>query len=291
MKLYKYMRAIEYDKDENYIISPKLLNALIGSKIFFSHPANFNDPLECIVPIKIDDYEKNGSAYLEFVKEYLKKYLKEDDSSNRMKRINEAINFGLPLENCLISCLSTKENNALMWSHYADQYKGICLCYELPDSIKELENKVSWSRDVQDLEESGLELWTCDVKYSKKRPQLEIENTNLPVEQWKFKNNYKMDNALFIKPEYWSYEQEWRIALILPLNCGRAFSPEIETKNYYMIIPREWLKQITFGFRLDDQHCQKITEILKENGYENVSINTIQLSHDTFELSTVLYKS
>lgn len=34
MKLYKYMRAIEYDKDENYIISPKLLNALIGSKIF-----------------------------------------------------------------------------------------------------------------------------------------------------------------------------------------------------------------------------------------------------------------
>lgn len=58
MKLYKYMRAIEYDKDGNYIISPKLLNALIGSKIFFSHPANFNDPLECIVPIKIDDYEK-----------------------------------------------------------------------------------------------------------------------------------------------------------------------------------------------------------------------------------------
>lgn len=99
-----------------------------------------------------------------------------------------------------------------------------------------------------------------------------------------------MDNAIFIKPEYWSYEQEWRIALILPLNCGRTFVPGIETKNYYMTIPKKWLKQITFGFRLDNQHCQEITETLKENGYENISINTIQLSHDTFELSTVLYK-
>ena len=65
----------------------------------------------------------------------------------------------------------------------------------------------------------------------------------------------------------------------------------METKYYYMKIPKEWLVQITFGSRLGKKYCQDIIKLLNENNYKNVTINSIQLSHDTFELSKVSYNS
>lgn len=288
MKLCKYMKVLAYNghKIEGHLISPKLFDALVNSKIFFSHPASFNDPLECTIPITINNYEKISSEYIKFTKKSLKEIIGED--IGRMKRINEVIHFGIPLENCLIACLSAKENNDLMWSHYADQYNGICLCYEFPDTKEEFEDKISWSSEVLRMKDSGLKYSAHDVEY-KKRPSLEFEDTNLPVEQWKFKNDYNIEDAIFIKPESWSYEQEWRIALMLPHNCKEGFAPGIDTCHFYMTIPKEWLKEIIFGFRLNDEYCQDIITILNENGYKNVSINKIQFSHGTAELSAVPY--
>lgn len=290
MKLYKYIKALPYNepKVNGHLINTKLFDALVNSRIFFSHPASFNDPFECVIPIKIDNYEKNSSAYLEFIKELLKERIGED-TSIRMKRINEVINFGMPLENCLVACLSTRKNNSLMWSHYGDQYRGICLCYEFPDNKEKFDNNISWSPEVLSLKKNGLEYYTNSVKYIKKRPSLEIENTSLQIKQWKFRNDCEINNIVFTKPNFWSYEHEWRIALILPFNCNRGFASGIDTSDYYMTIPKKWLKQITFGFRLENQYCQDIINILNENGYKNVSINKIETNHDTFELSTLPY--
>ena len=221
MKLYKYIKVISKQGEEE-IIDPKLINALTDSKIFFSHPAKFNDPLECVIPIKINDYEKNESKYKSYIEKIFKEQtgINSNSSNKRLQRFYETINFGIPLENCLVACLTKKENNALMWSHYADQYQGACLCYDIPDDIEEFQKKICWSNEIQELAKNKIRAQIQEVKYRSKRFFLEIENTNLPVEEWKFKNDYKIENAIFIKPKFWSYEQEMRIALILPFGCG-----------------------------------------------------------------------
>ena len=284
MKLYRYVKALE-NQNGNFITSPKLINSLTNSKIFFSQPASFNDPLECIIPISLDNYEIHKDSYKTFVQKILNERLK-NSSPIRKKSIDEAINFGIRLENCIIVCFSKKENNALMWSHYADQYRGICLCYEFPDNEKDFKNEIIWSTDILNLFNLGMELHMEDVVYSQKRPSLQIKDTTAPIDQWKIQNDYNIKDAIFVKPQYWSYEEEWRIALVLPFGCDSGFSAGINTSSYYMEIPKKWLKQITFGFRLDEKYRKDIHEALKNSNYNDVAIKNIRLSHDTFNLST-----
>jgi hypothetical protein len=44
-----------------------------------------------------------------------------------------------------VLCFSQRRNNILMWSHYADKHKGICLGFDVPD---ELTTKVKYFGDV-----------------------------------------------------------------------------------------------------------------------------------------------
>lgn len=46
-------------------------------------------------------------------------------------------------ESALISCFSKRNNSILMWSHYANSHKGVCIEYDRPDSIdfKDVEYK------------------------------------------------------------------------------------------------------------------------------------------------------
>ena len=48
-------------------------------------------------------------------------------------KVDEAVNNAK--ETALISCFSKRNNSILMWSHYANSHKGVCIEYERPDSI------------------------------------------------------------------------------------------------------------------------------------------------------------
>ena len=70
MRLYRYVRALETIKcgDHDEVsevtdISEKLKKSIQESKLFFSHPASFNDPLECTIPITIENHDKKKRPY------------------------------------------------------------------------------------------------------------------------------------------------------------------------------------------------------------------------------------
>jgi hypothetical protein len=67
--------------------------------------------------------------------------------------------------------------NTLLWSHYADKHRGICLGFELQDGLAR------------------------PCMYLKKRPPLpEVVNEDT------------VTMLLFAKPSGWEYEQEWRVS-------------------------------------------------------------------------------
>ncbi|HXN72747.1 MAG TPA: DUF2971 domain-containing protein [Candidatus Acidoferrales bacterium] len=72
-------------------------------------------------------------------------------------------------------CFSKRWSNPLLWSHYADKHRGICLGFDVDDR--------------------GLK----PISYASRRPRLKIPPT---IED--------MDRLLFTKFQDWQYEEEWR---------------------------------------------------------------------------------
>lgn len=293
MKLYRYVKALEppkYDvgkgNSESAEISQKLKTAIQESKLFFSHPASFNDPLECTIPVTIENYDINSEKYRECIEAIIDERIgRKKDDSERRKRIDEAMGYGIPIENCLVTCFTKDGSNQLMWSHYADQNKGVCLCYEFPDEDYEFERQIKWSEQISlFMSKYNLWVWGSQIIYQTERPSLHISNTSLPVEKWTFNNDYHLKNAIFTKPKCWIDEQEWRLALILPIGSEEPFVAGMNTSDYYAILPKEWLKEITFGLRLEDEHCKEIKEVFRESGYTNVEFKKAKMAHGEFKI-------
>ena len=187
MRLYRYVKALEpkkYDEgkgnSESTEINQKLKTAIQESKLFFSHPASFNDPLECTIPVTIENYDINSEKYRECIESIIDERIgRKKDNSERRKRIDEAMEYGIPIENCLVTCFTKDGSNQLMWSHYADQNKGVCLCYEVPNTTEEFTEKIEWSDRISYLmKKYRLEFYGDSVIYSIKRSSLHISNTS-----------------------------------------------------------------------------------------------------------------
>lgn len=130
----------------------KLLKNLINNEIFLGDPKNFNDPFDC-------------PAY-------------------RGKNYKTNLGFTKVLDRISISCFSEIKDSILMWSHYADSHRGICIGYRFTDNY---------------LRENELHFGKVDYR----------EN-NIPSEIHK---NYKglLNDTFYIKNSVWGYEKEARI--------------------------------------------------------------------------------
>lgn len=98
-----------------------------------------------------------------------------------------------------VCCLCTSNKNKLMWSHYADSHKGICVEY-----------------DFSELKEDRIHLFP--VCYSVKRPKVPWKEAIIQSEEMQRNATARFMEALLTKDKAWEYEQEWRI-LVLPKEC------------------------------------------------------------------------
>ncbi|MCZ7449586.1 DUF2971 domain-containing protein [Agrobacterium rhizogenes] len=85
-----------------------------------------------------------------------------------------------------IACFSETWDQALMWAHYADSFKGLCIEYDFEALRDSLPDATSFSR----------------ISYAGRLLDIgsEIEDTN-QIAKW----------ILSTKHESWSYEREWRL--------------------------------------------------------------------------------
>ncbi len=100
-------------------------------------------------------------------------------------------------DSLLISCYGKRNDSILMWSHYANFHKGVCIEFEPYDDID-----------------------TTEVKYSKKRAKLDlysITQTVLAYDYLQKKVDIKNKNVFrrllkpfLVKSKDWKYEEEYR---------------------------------------------------------------------------------
>lgn len=85
-----------------------------------------------------------------------------------------------------IACFSETPTNELMWAHYADEFRGICIAYDFSDLRESLEGNVAFSR----------------LFYTENPPDLDLGVNNLEID---------VRRVLSSKSQKWGYEREWRM--------------------------------------------------------------------------------
>jgi hypothetical protein len=175
--------------------SPELVQRLEeifkNNYIYLSDPTSFNDPFECrpilTIPksmLKRDFYIKNmirTQFPLENKKEQ-NKLIKEAKFQINNSDYQEHV-YREFIKTIGIYSLSEKNNDILMWGHYANAHKGLCIEFD--------------ASQVNIL--FGLAL---KVYYSDKYPIVNTFDLDKPEE---------FQKALLTKSNHWDYEKEWRI--------------------------------------------------------------------------------
>ncbi|MHC6758253.1 DUF2971 domain-containing protein [Yersinia ruckeri] len=94
----------------------------------------------------------------------------------------------------------------LMWSHYADNHKGICLGYTIPDNIKSHVHSINYTGDSREITTSQIKKMLTDDKDAKR----EIE-----------------DSIFLRKASSWAYEKEWRMISTIGIQNSSIYLSEI----------------------------------------------------------------
>lgn len=178
--LYKYYS----DKAEKF-------DAVKKNKMWYSAPCNFNDVFDC--DISIDDKKVFDKALKLFPD---KRGIRP--GSNAWKNFRATMNQQLrvlraqfdELRNTTgVSCLSESANSLLMWAHYANNHRGICVEYDLLAI-----NNV-------------LKFTAVPVIYSKERTCFDfLDPQSIEKDALKL-----LMQSLTTKSPEWCYEKEWRI--------------------------------------------------------------------------------
>jgi hypothetical protein len=214
--------------------------------IRFRVPSTFNDPFE----FYLDLFDTSLSSR-EF-KDNLDAIMRRDPNMSATKRKGllqkTSINFfkktyrellELQRERSMVFCASAINNDILMWSHYANCHKGVCLGIMMPpivDSLDCITMRVNYT----------------DVIKPKKFYTQDLDKRHIAVMYW-----------VFTKAACWSYEKEIRSFIRnetnqLKVNKDKCIDVELQPSQ---------LTEIYFGLETSDKDISDIQSIVREKGY------------------------
>lgn len=156
-----------------------------------------------------------------------------------------------------MTCFTNKNDNILMWSHYANKHNGICVKYDLKD-CKELLYS------------------TFPVVYSIKRPS--ISKNELLISSSKAEVNDEkllllLVRSLLTKSDEWKYEEEWRS--IIP-------TENLISDN----LNHNCIKAIYFGVKVEYNKIYEIIDELKEEiDIKNIKFFKMNMDDSTYSIN------
>ena len=110
------------------------LDIIANNRIYYPKPESFNDPFDTQCSFK------NSSAIIESNdQDKIKKAFPDEDPNKilaytRKDLSGDIDSFKKKLKGFGILSLAEDEKDLLMWSHYADDHKGVCIEFERNDS-------------------------------------------------------------------------------------------------------------------------------------------------------------
>jgi len=228
---FKFRAVNEYTKD-----------SLIRKQLYFSSPTELNDPFDCQVDIiqSITEAIRNTSGKQ---KSQLEKLLNEDGVFATLSSV---------LAQSGICSFSENLLDPVMWSHYADEHRGIGLYYEIPTSFVLNEGM---GMSPVDYGNSPLSEWfeTCAISF----------DTDFLFEV--------MKKASTVKGSFWRHESELRLI--------RFESGGVE-------IDPAFLKEVSFGLRTPESDKKLIRKIVESN-YPLCGFVQIKRGRSDFDLLAI----
>lgn len=213
--------------------------------ITLGSPNRFNDPMDPLIRIWIAD-KKVSSKTDKKIYNHIKKTL---DKIRICCLVDSNIN------NNIFTNIFHKKNgydNPLMWSHYADSHKGICIQYKITQS-----NLVDNKDEIVRL---------LDIDYCKSFP---------------LDGNISFIDSLIVKSNYWEYEKETRLIMY-----------SRNEKDKYCQLPNFEIEAVYMGVRIDSKKRDFLKHMLKnssiklyqmkfsENDISKLIAKEIKFKHD-----------
>ena len=231
--------------------------------VYCSSPRNFNDPWDCRPFFNTDllTNEKEQGKHVEWAVEICRRHTRMSDQDiENMKRElqNPSVLERYMREQTLavqeevlnryrVYCLSPDVNNILMWAHYADSHRGICLEFNVKSDT------ICGALEVQYRDE-----FPMTTQYSKD----EADNL-LP---------------LLAKASAWTYEHEYR--LIAQDAANRAPDDTLLTNGGHLQLSKGALRSVIVGaLGPYDQVCAIVRQYSP-----NIEVRRVQLVQNRYQL-------
>ncbi len=192
-KLYKY-RSLADDMQWQYA-----RNIIVDNEFYFCRPTEFNDPFECRPMFRVEGTVDEIALY--FYKLLSRNRPELDEQSRRSMAATKASQMAADppgqlqafierfhetqINNYGVLSLSADPENILMWAHYANNHRGICLEFSTDKALDNL-------------------CYAEPVTYQDEFPTINVLTAGDDPPQM-------MRTMLITKSKLWKYEQEWRL--------------------------------------------------------------------------------
>jgi hypothetical protein len=239
---------------------------LLQNCIYFTSASRFNDPFDCSLNVQYENI--TDKELIERIEDYLKaEYPDRDDSviqAQSLELLNSKAHLAYEVmaytrkrqtdmmyENFGIFALTEFRDNILMWSHYADSHKGLCIGFDT-NKLRKYFLKYS--------ESSICSISPFKINYEENYPIIKFAP---PYEDY-------FTKLLTTKSMAWRYEQEWRFVL-----NGRT--------DLELSIPNDILSEVILGSRMSRGDRIEIIEYLRDREIKpnlfdaNISSNKFEL--------------
>lgn len=261
-KLYNYGRLSNHLIDDIKKMQLTLSSIHCFNDVFDStvHIYSTDEDIEKAVNQKIQEDEKIGIA---INKEWYKEYFQEE-SKLRFSLLDYLGTY--------VKCFSMLNDSTLMWAHYADANKGICIEY-----------------DFNRLKNTILKSMLFPVLYTEGPINIQdlFEDNKREIAE------YPVDTAVLCsalnKSEVWKYEHEWRIVF----SPGLSDNPQrriikIDINPTAIYLGNSFLKDFFSYGKPDNDPCEKITLLLQLLDYieqQRIQLFFMMPQQGTFTLS------
>lgn len=221
----------------------RLEQLLSSQSIYCSSPAGFNDPWDCKPHFNTDilndqtELEKHIAWSIDICRRHNHDMSEADiakmattlrHDKNRTADLISEISARVSQTNAeryRVYCLGPNATNLLMWAHYGDSHKGICLEFSLQNEV----------------------LCTAHrCEYFEAYPLIPVY-TNDPVENLRI---------LLAKSKVWEYENEYR--LVAQERSHAITKDTLMTDKNMLQLPRGALSAVIVGCQADFEQVQRV---------------------------------
>ncbi len=252
-RLYHYQRF-----DEEH-----LENTIVRDLVRFTRPSSFNDPWDCKPVFSIPEDKDEREALVRWMAAANAKHGTALDPDERERRVERLITDTHKLR-CMVDkaapemhrqmderyrvyCLTTKPACPLMWAHYADHHRGVCLEINV---------------------HHGDLCAAIQVQYREKYPAFRLDD-------------HQDLSPFYTKSSDWQYEEEYR--LIAEEEQGAFDHRTLKTQDQFYRLPPGSLTCIIIGARASDEDRRTIRKII-DHSSRNLLVRQATRAPDRYEL-------